>query len=141
MANSRANEVSALTVTSNYGISEPRILQLNDGIYSRKVWHTSMSTQEPMCSQRTSCSAFLRVHRSVVVQDFVNSESLANSNSIIALSPLSTRGEVPVPLPSLTASNQIHPFVPHFSPFWSPSPFQDSPYILCDSISVRFPSE
>jgi len=139
--NACANKGPALTVTSNYGISELRILQLNDGIYSRKVWHTSTSTQEPMCLQRTFCSAFLRVHHLVDVQDFVNSESLANSDSIIVFRPLSTRGEVPVPLPSLTAADQIYPFEPHFSRVWSPSSFQDSSYILRNSISVCFPPE
>lgn len=51
---SHSNEASALTVTSNYGTSELQILQLNDGTYSQKDWHTLMSTQELMCSQRTS---------------------------------------------------------------------------------------
>ena len=56
----RTNDASALTVMSNYGTSGPRVLQLNDGTYYRKGWHTLMSTQEPMCSQRMSRSASLR---------------------------------------------------------------------------------
>ena len=94
-----------------------------------------------MCSQRMFCSAFLRIYHLVNVQDFVNSESLANSDCITVFRPLSARGEVPVPLPSLAASDQIHPFEPHFGRVRSPGPFQDSSCVLCNTISVRFPSE
>jgi hypothetical protein len=100
-----------------------------------------MSTQEPMCSQRKSSSAF-RFLRLADVQDFINGQGLANSDSIIVFRPLPTHGKVPVPLPSLAATDQVYSVVPHIRPIRPPNPFQDSVFcILCNSITVRIPPE
>ena len=76
------------------------------------------------------------------VQDFINGQSLANPDSIIAFCPLPTFGEVPVPLPSLTASDQVHPLISHFGAIRSPIPFQVTPFcILRNPIFFYLPSE
>ena len=75
------------------------------------------------------------------MQDFVNGQSVANSDSIIVFRPLPACGEVPVSLPSLAASDQVYPSVSDFNPIRPPIPLQDPFFILRNSITFRFPSE